>query len=288
MREGSIVRASAALHLTPQTISGQLKLLDQTVGEPLFERVGRRLVLTDTGHVVFQYAEEIFALGAELAQRVRGGSPGRLVAFNVGIVNSIPKLIAYRILRPALSLPDDPIRVACYEGDYEKLLGDLAVHRLDLVLADRPVPPGLNIKAYHHRLGETPVALFAQRDIAGKYTRGFPQSLSGAPLLLPMKTTALRRALDEWFDRIEVVPSIVAEFDDSALIKAFGHAAIGIFPAPLAIAAEVERMYNAHTIGVVADVTESYFAVSAERRLKHPAVLSITSKAREQLFPDQS
>jgi LysR family transcriptional activator of nhaA len=282
-REGSIARASEALHLTPQTISGQLKLLEEAIGEPLFHRVGRGLVLTDTGQVVNQYADEIFSLGAELTQRVKSKQPGAPVALNVGIVNSIPKLIAYRVLQPALEL-EDPIRIVCWESDLEKLLGDLAVHRLDLVLSDRAIPTGLNVKAYNHVLGESKVSFFAQKRIAAKYAKRFPESLDDAPLLMPVNTSALRRGLDDWLDRVNVSPRIVAEFDDSALLKAFGEGGIGVFPAPAAIAAEVEHMYHACSIGTVDDLTETYYAISPERKLKHPAVVRITEVARSRLL----
>ncbi|MDJ0926688.1 MAG: transcriptional activator NhaR [Gammaproteobacteria bacterium] len=282
-REGSIARASEVLHLTPQTISGQLKLLEESVGEALFQRVGRGLVLSDAGHVVNQYADEIFTLGAELAQRVRSKEPGMPVAFNVGIVSSIPKLIAYRILAPALSLPD-PIRIVCQEGDLEHLLGELAVHRLDLVLSDRAIPTGLSVKAYNHLLGESNIALFAQRRMAARYARRFPDSLDDAPMLLPVITSALRRSLDDWFDSVGVGPRVVAEFDDSALLKAFGEAGSGIFPAPSAIATEVEHMYHARIVGLAGDVKDAFFAISPERKLKHPAVVQITESARSALF----
>jgi LysR family transcriptional activator of nhaA len=282
-REGSIARAAEVLHLTPQTISGQLKLLEASVGEPLFNRAGRGLVLSETGRIVKQYADEIFALGAELTQRVKRKELGAPVALNVGIVNSIPKLIAYRVLEPALEL-DDPLRIVCREGDLDALLGDLAVHRLDLVLSDRPIATGLNVRAYNHPLGSSTVSMFAHRRIARRYAKAFPASLDGAPVLLPRETTALRRALDEWFDRHDVTPMVVAEFDDSALMKAFGEAASGIFPAPDAIASEVEQMYDARQIGTVDGVSESFYAISPERKLKHPAVLRITESARQRFL----
>lgn len=281
-REGSIARASELLHVTPQTISGQLKLLDEAVGRPLFHRVGRGLELTDTGRLVHQYADEIFSLGAELTQRVRGSEQGAPVTLAVGVVNSIAKLIAHRIIKPALE--DDDLRVLCYEGDLDELLGDLAVHRLDLVVSDRPVPTRLNVRAYNHALGESTVTFFASRRQAARYSRSFPVSLDGQPVLLPLKNNALRRSLDDWFDRIEVRPRVVAEFDDSALMKVFGEAGFGIFPAPTAIAAQVEHMYHARSVGVVDDITETYFAISPERKLKHPAVIRITESARQALF----
>jgi LysR family transcriptional activator of nhaA len=278
-REGSIARASDVLHLTPQTISGQLKLLEESIGEPLFHRVGRGLVLSDTGRIVNQYADEIFALGAELSQRVKRKELGVPVALNVGIVNSIPKLIAYRILEPAMSL-DDPVRIVCHESDLDALLGDLAVHRLDLVLSDRPIPSGLNVRAYNHQLGSSGVSLFAHRRIARQYDRRFPDSLDDAPVLLPDEGNALRRGLDEWFERQGVTPRVVAEFEDSALMKAFGEAASGLFPAPDAIADEVEAMYHSRRVGAVDGVSESFYAISPERKIKHPAVLLITETAR--------
>jgi LysR family transcriptional activator of nhaA len=282
-REGSIARAAEVLHLTPQTISGQLKLLEASIGEPLFQRAGRGLVLSETGRIVRQYADEIFALGAELTQRVKRRELGAPVALNVGVVNSIPKLIAYRVLEPALGL-EDSLRIVCREGDLDALLGDLAVHRLDLVLSDRPIATGLNVRAYNHPLGASTVSMFAHRRIARRYASSFPDSLDGAPLLVPLETTALRRALEEWFDRHGVTPMVVAEFDDSALMKAFGEAASGVFPAPDAIAAEVEKMYDARRIGTIDGVSESFYAISPERKLKHPAVVRITESARKRFL----
>ena len=281
--EGSIARASELLHITPQTISGQLKLLEEVVGEPLFQRVGRGLALTENGRLIKQYADEIFTIGAELSQVVRIRHSHASPVLTVGIVNSIPKLIAYRLLEPALSA-SEAVRVVCLEADLEKLLAELAIHRLDLVISDRPIPVGMSVKAYNHRLGESAISFFSIRRSAARYQRNFPGSLDGAPMLLPVNTTALRRELDDWFDRVDVRPRIVAECEDSALMKAFGEAGVGIFPAPHAIAAEVDRMYNARAIGVAGEVRENYVAISPERRLKHPAVLDIIEHARGQLL----
>lgn len=281
-REGSIARAAKILHLTPQTISGQLKLLDDSVGEPLFHRVGRGLGLTETGRVVYQYADEIFSLGTELSERIRSKMPGAPETLNVGVVNSIAKLIAYRIIEPALELPER-VRVVCTEADLEHLLGELAVHRLDLVISDRPIPAGLNVKAYNHPLGDSRIALFAQKRIASRYAKLFPDSLNGAPMLLPARTSPLRRSLDEFLIRKEVAVRVVAEFDDSALMKAFGEAGAGVFPAPVAIREQVEHMYHSRLIGEVDGVAEHYFAISPERKLKHPAVVRITEVARSRL-----
>ena len=282
-REGSIARASEALFLTPQTISGQLKLLEEAIGKPLFHRVGRRLVLSETGQIVNQYADEIFSLGAELTQRMRSGEPGAPLVLNVGIVNSIAKLIARQILRPALDLEGE-LRLVCWEGSLEKLLADLAVHRLDLVISDHPIPTGLSVKAYNHLLGESGVAFFADRRKVRRYAPEFPRSLDGAPVLLPVNTSALRRRLDDWFEQKGVRPKILAEFEDSALQKAFGEAGIGLFPAPSAIAGKVESMYSARRVGEVDGVRETYYAISPERKIKHPAILGITEAARERLF----
>ncbi|HEY5720213.1 MAG TPA: LysR substrate-binding domain-containing protein, partial [Gammaproteobacteria bacterium] len=179
---------------------------------------------------------------------------------------------------------EESVRVVCHEADLDRLLGDLAVHRLDLVLSDRPLPTGLSVKAYNHPLGESGIALFAQKRLAARYARRFPRSLHGAPMLLPAAGSPLRRALDDWFERAGVSPSVVAEFDDSALLKAFGEAGAGIFPAPSAIAAQVEHMYHARAIGEVDGVAESYYAISPERKLKHPAVMRITEVARSLVF----
>lgn len=281
--EGSIARASEVLHITPQTISGQLKLLDEAVGEPLFQRAGRGLVLTDTGRLVKQYADDIFALGGELAQVVRGRQSASQV-LNVGIVNSIAKLIAYRVLQPVVAT-DSRMRLSCREGDLDELLADLAVHRLDLVLSDRGIPVNTSVKAYNHTLGESAIAFFSKPAAIRRYKGSFPRSLDGAPMLLPSRGSAMRRELDDWFERIEVEPRVVAEFDDSALLKMFGAGDAGVFPAPHAIAPEIERMYSARVIGMAEGVRETYLAISPERRLKNPAVLEIIEGAREKLFP---
>jgi LysR family transcriptional activator of nhaA len=282
-REGSIAKATQSLHLTPQTISGQLKLLEESVGEPLFHRIGRGLTLTETGHMVYQYADEIFTLGAELTSRVKTGRVVVPALLTVGVVNSIPKLIASRVLQPVLQSAI-PIRLVCREGGLEGLLGDLAVHQLDLVLSDRPIPAGLSIKAFNHVLGSSEIALFARKGTGRQYEKNFPQSLDNAPILLPTMDNPIRRALDDWFDQQGISPTLVAEFEDSALMKAFGEAGNGIFPAPVAISDEVEQMYRARRIGPAIAVEEKYYAISPERKLKHPAVLKIIENARSELL----
>lgn len=282
-REGSIIKATQELHLTPSTISGQLKLLEDAIGEPLFHRVGRGLTLTETGHMVFQYADEIFTLGAELTARAKSGRVIAPPVLAVGVVNSIPKLITSRLLQPVFD-HDLPIRLVCTEGSLEKLLGELAVHQLDLVLSDRPVPAGLSVKAFSHMLGASEIALFASKGSTRAYEKNFPLSLNGAPILLPTADNPIRRALDDWFEQEGLSPRLVAEFEDSALMKAFGEAGNGIFPAPVAISGEVQRMYHARRIGSSLPVEEKYYAISPERKLKHPAVLKIIEAARERLL----
>ena len=281
-REGSIARASEVLHLTPQTISGQIKLLEESVGTKLLQKKGRGLTLTPTGQLVKQYGDEIFMLGAELTQRLRSEEPGTPATLNVGIVSSLPKLVSYRMLEPALEHKDE-IRLVCREGNLEELLAELAILRLDVVLSDRPVPAELNVKAYNHELGQSDVAFFVQKRRANRFRKDFPESLHGARMLMPVSTSALRRRLDDWFDANDLQPEIVAEFDDSALLKAFGEAGQGVFPAPIAIEKEVTHMYRCSRIGTVPEVTEHYFAISPERRIRHPATLRITESARARL-----
>jgi LysR family transcriptional activator of nhaA len=282
-REGSIAKASLALHLTPQTISGQLKLLDEAVGQPLFDRAGRRLVLSDMGKVVFEYADDIFSVGAELTNLVRGNQLSGPKMLNVGIVSSIPKIIAERIIAPALTA-EQPVRVRCHESSLEQLLSELAIHKLDIVLSDRPTPDGLNLKAYSHRLGESGTSFFAQRSVARRYRGTFPQSLQDAPMLLPTQHSALRRRLDDWFEAHQLSPRITGEFDDSALLKAFGEAGAGLFAAPSVIEDEICRMYKTAVIGRTDKISERFYAISPERRLKHESVVLITDKARTDLF----
>lgn len=282
-REGSIAKASESLHLTPQTISGQLKLLDEAVGSPLFNRVGRRLVLSDMGRLVFEYADEIFSVGAELASVVRGNHMSGPTTLNLGIVSSLPKLIAERIVAPAM-MAEEPVRVRCHESSIEQLLSELAVHKLDLVLSDQPVPDGLGIKAYNHRLGESGMSFFSQRGRARRFRARFPGSLNDAPLLLPSQHSALRRRLDDWFENHELSPRIAGEFDDSALLKAFGEAGVGVFAAPTVIEEEICRMYRMSVIGQTDEIKERFYAISPERRLKHPSVVLITDTARTKLF----
>jgi len=282
-REGSVTRASEHLGLAQPTVSGQLKALEDSLGEKLFSRVGRRLVLTDVGRVVYRYAEEIFSLGRELQDTLKDRPTGRPMRLTVGIADAVPKLVAHRLLLPALSLPE-PVHVVCREDKPERLLAELSVHALDLVLSDAPVAPGVMVKAYSHLLGETEIAIFGTEPLAAAHRRGFPRSLDGAPMLLPTENTTLRRSIEQWLDHERIRPKVVGEFEDSALLKVFGQAGKGLFPAPAVIESEVRSQYDVKLVGRVPGVKERFYAISAERRLKHPAVVAISEAARQRLF----
>jgi LysR family transcriptional activator of nhaA len=280
---GSIARASEVLYLTPQTISGQLRELEQQLNAKLFQKSGRNLVLTDTGRVVFSYADEMFRLGDELQDVLAGRTPGAALTLTVGVAMVVPKLLAYRVLEPVLKM-QDRVRLICQEAPLVDLLAELSVHKLDLVLADSPISPALNIRAYNHLLGESGISFFATHKKARKYAARFPRSLNDAPMLMPTASSALRRMLEQWFERQEVRPAIVAEFEDRALMKAFGEADAGIFTSPTAVEDDVVAKYGVRVIGRTDDIKEHYYAISAERRIKHPAVTAITETARSELF----
>ena len=284
-KEGGIARASERLHLTPQTISGQLSLLEENLGEALFNRVGRNLELTETGRLALSYADEIFSLGSELEEVVRNFPGGRPLVFKVGVADVVPKSIAYRLLAPAMQLSES-VRIVCRENNIDALLGELALHKIDLVIADGPIPQGLNVRGYNHQLGECGISFFAVPQLARKLSKGFPQSLTAAPLLLPSEINVVQSRLLKWFDKLHIHPRIVGEFDDSALMKAFGQAGTGVFIAPTPIAAEVEKHYGVVVIGQTDEVREQFYAISVERKISHPAVAAITETAREWLFRD--
>jgi len=284
-KTGGIARASERLHLTPQTISGQISLLEDQLGEALFDRVGRTLELTETGRLVLSYADEIFSLGGELEEMLRNLPDERPLVFKVGVTDVVPKSIAYRLLAPALQLPES-VRIICREGSIDSLLAELAVHRVDLVIADGPIPTTVNVRGFNHPLGECGINFFAAPELARKLAKNFPQCLGGAPLLLPGEMSAVHGRLLQWFDKLHIQPRIIGEFDDSALMKAFGRAGTGVFIAPTPIAEEIEKQYNVKSIGQTDEVRDQFFAISVERKISHPAVASITEMAREWLFRD--
>jgi LysR family transcriptional activator of nhaA len=283
--EGSVAKAAEQLRLAQPTVSGQIRALEEALGEKLFTRSGRHLVPTEIGRVVYRYADEIFSLGRELMDTLKDRPTGRPVRLVVGIADAVSKLIAYRLLAPALALPE-PVHVVCREDTPERLLADLAVHGLDLVLSDAPVPPAVRVRAFSHLLGDCGVTVFAAPPRVAALRRTFPQSLGGAPFLLPADGTALRRGLDAWFESQGIRVSVVGEFDDSALMKTFGQAGMGAFAAPSAIEREVQRQYGVRVVGRIDAVRERFYAISVERRIKHPAVAAISEQARTRLFID--
>ena len=282
-KEGSIARACEKLRLAQPTISGQLRQLEETLGEKLFTKAGRGLAMTDTGQVVYRYADEIFGLGRELQDVLKGRPRGRPLRLLVGVSDLVPKLIAYRILRPAIEM-SEPVQLVCDEDTPERLLAALAEHRLDVVLSDAPITSMIPVKAFNHLLGTCGVTLFAAPKLAARYRKNFPACLDAAPFLLPMEGSSLRRSLEQWFDAENIRPKLAGEFKDGALMRTFGQAGAGIFPGPSAIEGEIRDHYKAVTIGQIDSVTERFYAISVERKVKHPAVLAICEAARTHLF----
>jgi LysR family transcriptional activator of nhaA len=285
-KAGAVNRAAEKLHLTPQTLSGQLTQFEARLGVALFRRTGRRLELTDTGRLALSYAEELFQVSAELEEVLRGGQEERAFPFRVGIADVVPKSIAHRLLAPALTL-QDAVRLICKEDRLDRLLAELAIHRLDMVLADRPMPPGMDVKGYSHPLGECGVDFFAAPELAARLTGRFPDLLDGAPILMPGADSALRAPLARWLERENLRPRIVGEFDDSALMKAFGKAGAGIFPAPTATRHDVESQYQVSWLGENKEIRERFFAISVERRIVHPAVRAVIAAARVSVFANE-
>lgn len=282
--EGSIARASEVLHLTPQTISAQIKSLEESVGQPLFERRGRNLVPTDAGQVVRRYADEIFGLSRELLDTLKGRKVGRALQLRVGLSDALPKLVCHRLLEPAMHI-GEPVQLLCREEGVERLLAQLALHQLDLVLNDAPMPAHVHVRAFNHLLGQCGVVWMAAPSLAKQARRRFPTSLETLPLLLPTADSALRRSLDVWFERTGMqARNIVAEIADSALLKAFGEAGDGIFPVVDVIAETVARHYGVQVVGRANDVTESFYAITIERRIRNPAVAAICETARSSFF----
>jgi LysR family transcriptional activator of nhaA len=282
-KAGSIVRASERLNLTPQTLSGQIGLLEDMLGTPLFLRVGRRLELTETGRLALSYADEIFQIGNELEEVLRARPERHAIPFRVGVDDAVPKSIAYRLLTPAMELAS-PVRIVCREDKLVRLLVELAIQRVDLILADRPMPDEANVKGYSHKLGNCGITFFAAPRLAKTFKKKWPHVLDAAPLLIPGKDAAIRIPLMRWFDVHQLRPHIVGEFDDSALMQAFGQAGIGIFIAPSVIADEVRREHGVVVVGRTDEVTEQFYAISLERRLTHPAVVAINDTAHRELF----
>ncbi len=282
-REGGLVPAGRVLRLSHPTLSAQIHALEDRLGEKLFVKVGRKLQLTEMGRLVYDYAEEIFSLGHELLDAVRGRGSRRIDRLNVGVVDVVPKLIVKHLLQPVLDLPE-PVRLVCHEDTHDRLLAGLALHSLDIVISDAPVPSGASVRAFNHLLGETQVSLFGAPELVRSLRKGFPASLEGAPMLLPLENSTLRRALNRWFERARVRPKVVAEFEDSALLKVFGADGLGVFPAPSVMEPDVKAQHGVALLARLEGVTEEFWAISMERRLENPAVVAMRDSARHALF----
>jgi len=280
-REGSISRAAQRIHLTPQTISGQIGQFEEALGIKLFQKAGRGLRVSETGQMVLRYAQEIFSLGEALESSLYDGmeTAQKLV---IGVLDSIPKLIAYHILKPVMQ--HDSVVVTCIEGSIDRLLADLAIHKVDMVLADVPLGTSHSIKAFNHLLGESPLTCFGTKALSARHRKNFPDSLTGAPVLLPTINSFIGLSMQEWFRKMDFKPVIRGYFDDSALLKAFGQAGEGLFFMPSVIEREICEQFNVRVIGRVEDVKESYFAITVSRTIRHPALAAICDKARENVF----
>ncbi|MDQ1922084.1 transcriptional activator NhaR [Massilia pseudoviolaceinigra] len=282
-KTGSIAKAATQLHLTPQSISGQLSEFADTLGVELFRRVGRNLELTETGRRILSYAEDIFTTGDELLDLVRDKTFTTTITFRVGCADSVSKLIACRLVEPALKL-GEPVKLICREGRLASLVADLAVHRLDLIIADRPMPSHLSVRGFNHLLGESGMTVFATAALAKELGEGFPACLNGAPMLLPGEDFAIHQRVLQWLEKSQVHPRVVGEFDDSAMIKAFGQSGAGVFFAPTVIARQVSDQYRVVPLGQVDSLVEQVYAITTERRMSHPATLAISTMARNTLF----
>ena len=285
-KAGGVVRAGAQLHTTPQTLSGQIKLLEERLGRKLFRKSGRRLELTDDGRVALRYADEIFALGGELegALRARRSAGGvQVQEFRVGIEDAVAKSVAYRLLEPALRL-EEPVRLICVEGPFNDLMAQLALHKIDLVIADEPLTSRLSVKAFNHVLGSSPMSFFAAPQLRAQLQGEFPECLNDAPLLAPGATSTIRPLFEAWLTRHQLYPRIVGEFDDGALMKAFGRQGAGVFISPSVVEDETVDQYDVQVLGRSNEMVEDFYAISVERRITHPGVAAITHSARGKLF----
>lgn len=277
-KHGGVVRAGEAIHISPQTLSGQIKLLEARVGTPLFARQGRTLELTDAGRLALEYADDIFTLGAELDHVIRGLQKGRPTDFRVGVSDALPKALAYRLLRPAIELPN-PVRIICREWRIERLLAELALHRLDLVITDSPVPPNIDVRVYTHKLGGSGLSFLAHPDLHREAAEPFPRCLDRIPLLIPGEDSSMRRRLMEWLDMNHLRVTVAGEFDDAALMAAFGRERVGAFPVPTVLVDDYLAGGDLTLLGHAERVSIEYFALSVQRRLTHPCVVAVTSKA---------
>lgn len=283
VRSGGVNGAAQELHVSAPAVSAQLKQLQDFLGEPLFRRSGRRLVLTEMGRTVYDYAEDIFSLGRELLDTVRNQPTGRPIRVDIGVADVLPKMIAQWLIEPALKLRE-PVRIVCREATSEQLIARLATLELDVVLSDSPADPSRTFRAYNHLLGESGIEFVGIGRIAKQAKGTFPDSLTGVPMLLPTDNTAMRRDLDYWFELNGVRPKIIGEFEDYALLRAFAQSGAALFPVPSVFARELERQDKITRVGSTKDVRLRFYAISAERKIKHPAVMAICESARRQFF----
>lgn len=283
-KAGGVMRAGEQLHTTPQTLSGQIKLLEDWLGRKLFKKTGRNLELTEDGRLALGYADQIFNLGAELEAAVRGAREGKKVLeFSVGVADSVTKSVAYRLLEPALTVGEH-VRLICVEGKFPDLLAQLALNRLDLVIADEPMSRRLSVRAFNHPLGGSTMSFFCTAKLKAQLEGKFPQCLNGQPMLIQGAQASVRQQLEGWFTRHGVQPRIVGEFDDGALMNAFGRKGRGVFMAPSAMEADIIQQFGVEVIGRSEELREEFYAVSVEQRITHPCVVAITDAARGKLF----
>ena len=284
-REGGVTAAADVLHVSQPAVSTQLRKLEESLGHALFDRSGRSLELTPEGRVVLDYADEIFRLGGELLETVQGRLEGRPMTLGVGVAATIPNLVALHLLEPAFGLPD-PVRVVVRESRTDHLLAELATHDVDMVLADMPIPANVSVRAFNHPLGSSPVDILGPPLLAHRLRDGFPASLDGAPFLLPTEGYTLRRSLDDWFDRQGVRPRVFAEIEDNDLINVFSETGAGLFAAPSIITDDIRVRYAVEVLGRAEGIQERYFAITPDRRIRHPAIVAITEAARRELAPE--
>ena len=284
-RVGTIAAASKLLNVTPHAISAQLASFEASLGSTLFRRVGRRLEMTEAGERILGHADEIFALGDQIVETLRDGAQRRGLPFRIGIPDSMPKSIVYRLIEPALHL-ERPGRLVCRESPLPALMAELAVRRLDLIIADRPIPPNLSVRGYSSLLGESTLTVFGSPALCERLQGEFPARLHNAPFLLPGEDVAFRGALMQWFDKQRIQPDIVAELDDSALMKAFGQGGAGLFVAPSAIASYICAQYHVRALGEITSVRAQIYAITTERRLNHPVMEAIRLQAAAALQAD--
>ncbi len=284
-KAGGVVKAGEQLHTTPQTLSAQIKLLEDRLGRRLFRKNGRQLELTEDGRVALRFADEIFALGGELetALREKRGTREQVLELRVGIEDVVAKSVAYKLLEPALGLAE-PVKLICVEGGFNELMAQLALHRIDLVIADEPLTRKLSVKAFNHKLGSSPVSFFAAPELAARLRGPFPQCLDGAPMLVPGGSSSVRPQYDAWLERQGLHPRVVGEFGDGALMKAFGRQGRGVFLSPSVVEDEIVRQYGVQVIGHCEEISDDFYAITAERRITHPGVAAITQAARSELF----